>query len=72
MTRLYDRHKAEFSASMTALHLTPSLGQGIPPVANRLFSLCGKGLSRWRFVKPRLVARLTALEWQSQSSLLLE
>ncbi|WP_460745535.1 hypothetical protein [Microvirgula curvata] len=41
-------------------------------MANRLFSLCGKGLSRWRFVKPRLVARLTALEWQSQSSLLLE
>lgn len=131
VTRLYDRHRAEFSASMTALHLTPSLGQGIPPVANRLFSLrgahllgmfartakgqafrrwvldqleridaqssanrslmaewyevraemsqqarfaslCGKGLSRWRFVKPMLVARLTALERQSQSSLLLE
>lgn len=38
----------------------------------RFASLCGKGLSRWRFVKPVLAARLTALEQQSQSSLLLE
>lgn len=38
----------------------------------RFASLCGKGLSRWRFVKPVLAARLTALEQQSQPSLLLE
>lgn len=34
-------------------------------------SLCGKGLSRWRRLKPNMTARLDALEHQIQPSLLL-
>lgn len=44
MSRVYDRHSAEFTPSMTFLHLTPSLGQSIPPIENRLFSLRGAHL----------------------------
>jgi len=44
MSRVYDRHKAEFSASMTTILRTPSLGRGAPPLEERLFSLRGAHL----------------------------
>lgn len=45
VTRLYDRHKAEFSASMTALVEMPTLGvSGNLTTKTRLFSLRGAHL----------------------------
>ncbi|MTD34018.1 hypothetical protein GKE73_16410 [Paludibacterium sp. dN 18-1] len=44
MGRVYDRHQAEFSASMTTILRTPSLGRGSPPLEERLFSLRGAHL----------------------------
>lgn len=44
LTQVYDRHKAEFTPSMTAVLQTLSLGHGCPPSDIRLFSLRGAHL----------------------------
>lgn len=44
VSRIYDRHAREFSASMTLIFQTPSLGHGSPPLSMRLFSLRGAHL----------------------------
>jgi hypothetical protein len=44
MTQVYERHKAEFSPSMTTVFQTLSLGHGMPPSEIRLFSLRGAHL----------------------------
>nr|WP_315249321.1 BRO family protein [uncultured Duganella sp.] len=44
VSRIFDRHEREFSASMTMVFQTVSLGRGLPPSEIRLFSLRGAHL----------------------------
>jgi len=44
VSRIFDRHEREFSASMTMVFQTVSLGKGLPPSDIRLFSLRGAHL----------------------------
>ncbi|PLY41157.1 hypothetical protein CSZ94_17150 [Janthinobacterium sp. ROICE36] len=44
VSQIYDRHKAEFSASMAAVFQNLSLGHGAPPSDVRYFSLRGAHL----------------------------
>lgn len=44
VSRIFERHEREFSASMTMIYQTVSLGMGTPPVDIRLFSLRGAHL----------------------------
>lgn len=44
VSRIFERHEREFSASMTMVFQTVSLGKGLPPSDIRLFSLRGAHL----------------------------
>lgn len=44
VSRIFERHEREFSASMTMVFQTVSLGHGLPPSDIRLFSLRGAHL----------------------------
>lgn len=81
VSRVYDRHAQEFTASMTMIHQTPSLGHGAPPTYVRLFSLRGAHLigmfsrtAKGEEFRRWVLDRLDALEAQAipQRSLMVE
>jgi hypothetical protein len=81
VSRIFERHEREFSASMTMVFQTVSLGHGLPPSDIRLFSLRGTHLigmfsrtSKGEEFRKWVLDQLDALEAQAipQKSLMVE